>query len=169
MLFSRRGHVVRVDSSAARILIVDDQEVHTRLLRTILQMAGVSNVMTCNDPREATAVFERFAPDIVLLDLMMFPIDGFTVMRQIQQIVGEDNEGPIVFLTADVNPEHRHRALQQGAKDFLSKPFDHDEVVLRIRNLLETRFLYLRLAEMAEGVESLFVEGAAEELGSSLE
>jgi DNA-binding response OmpR family regulator len=155
---------VRVDSSAARILIVDDQEVHTRLLRTILTMAGFSNVMTCNDPREATTVFQRFLPDIVLLDLMMFPLDGFAVMRQIQQIVGEDNEVPIVFLTADVNPEHRHRALQQGAKDFLAKPFDHDEVVLRIRNLLETRFLYMRLNEMAIGVESLFVEGA-EELG----
>ena len=159
---------MRVDSSAARIMIVDDQEMHTRLLRTILQMSGFRNVTTCNDPREAVATFDRVRPDIVLLDLMMFPIDGFTVMRQIQDRVGADDEIPIVFLTADVNPEHRHRALEQGAKDFLSKPFDHDEVVLRIRNLLETRFLYLRLAEMAEGVESLFVEGAAEELGSAL-
>ena len=162
---------MRVDPSGARILIVDDQEMHTRLLRTILQMAGFSNVMTCNDPREAVPAFERFHPDIVLLDLMMFPIDGFTVMRQIQEKVGDDDEIPVVFLTADVNPEHRRRALSQGAKDFLSKPFDHDEVVLRLRNLLETRFLYLRLREMAEGVESLFVEGAvedAEELGSAL-
>jgi DNA-binding response OmpR family regulator len=151
---------VKADPSAARILIVDDQEVHTRLLRTILTMAGFSNVQTCNDPREAAAVFGRYRPDIVLLDLMMFPLDGFTVMRQIQDLVDEDDEVPVVFLTADVNPEHRHRALAQGAKDFLSKPFDHDEVVLRIRNLLETRFLYLRLREMAEGVGSLFVEGA---------
>jgi DNA-binding response OmpR family regulator len=157
---------VKVDPSAARILIVDDQEIHTRLLRTILTMAGFSNVTTCNDPREATGVFQRYAPDIVLLDLMMFPLDGFAIMRQIQQIVGEDDEVPIVFLTADVNPEHKRRALQGGAKDFLAKPFDHDEVVLRIRNLLETRFLYLRLREMAEGVESLFVEGA-EELGAA--
>jgi DNA-binding response OmpR family regulator len=157
---------VKVDPSAARILIVDDQEIHTRLLRTILTMAGYSNVMTCNDPSDAVAVFKRFTPDIVLLDLMMFPLNGFTVMRQIQQIVGEEDEVPIVFLTADVNPEHRRRALEGGAKDFLAKPFDHDEVVLRIRNLLETRFLYLRLREMAEGVESLFVEGS-EELGAA--
>lgn len=157
---------MKVDPTAARILIVDDQEIHTRLLRTILTMAGFSNVTTCNDPREAVAVFQRYAPDIVLLDLMMFPLDGFAVMRQIHEIVGEDDEVPVVFLTADVNPEHRRRALQQGAKDFLAKPFDHDEVVLRIRNLLETRFLYLRLREMAEGVGSLFVEGA-EELGAS--
>jgi DNA-binding response OmpR family regulator len=153
---------VKIDPSAARILIVDDQEIHTRLLRTILTMAGFSNVTTCNDPREATAVFQRFTPDIVLLDLMMFPLDGFAIMRQIQEIVGEDDEVPVVFLTADVNPEHKRRALQEGAKDFLAKPFDHDEVVLRIHNLLETRFLYQRLREMAEGVGSLFVEGAEE-------
>lgn len=151
---------MRVDPSAARIMIVDDQEVHTRLLRTILTMAGFSNVQTLNDPREAAAVFQRFGPDIVLLDLMMFPIDGFTVMRQIQDLVGQDDEVPIVFLTADVNPEHRHRALEQGAKDFLAKPFDHDEVILRIRNLLETRFLYQRLREMATGVESIIVESS---------
>jgi DNA-binding response OmpR family regulator len=164
---------VRFDTSGARILIVDDQELHTRLLRTILQMAGFTNVTTCNDPREAVNIFRRLSPDVVLLDLMMFPLDGFTVMRQIREIVGEDDEVPIVFLTADVNPEHRHRALEEGAKDFLSKPFDHDEVVLRLRNLLETRILYLRLRELAEGVGSLFVEGAesveraAEELGSA--
>ncbi len=151
---------MRVDPSAARIMIVDDQEMHTRLLRTILTMAGFSNVATCNDPRDASALFQRFGPDIVLLDLMMFPLDGFTVMRQIQELVGKDDEVPIVFLTADVNPEHRHRALEQGAKDFLAKPFDHDEVILRIRNLLETRFLYQRLREMAAGVESIMVEGA---------
>ena len=150
---------MNIDPSVARIMIVDDQEMHTRLLRTILTMSGFNNVATCNDPREAIAVFQRFRPDIVLTDLMMFPIDGFTVMRQIQEVVGQDDEVPIVFLTADVNPEHRHRALEQGAKDFLSKPFDHDEVVLRIRNLLETRFLYQRLREMAAGVESIMVEG----------
>jgi DNA-binding response OmpR family regulator len=158
---------VRVDPSAARIMVVDDQEMHTRLLRTILQMEGFTNVLTINDPREAIGAFQRYSPDIVLLDLMMFPIDGFAVMRQIHELVGQDDEVPVVFLTADVNPEHRHRALAQGAKDFLSKPFDHEEVVLRIRNLLETRFLYLRLRELAEGVGALFVEGAAE-IGSAL-
>jgi len=147
---------VKVDPRNARVLIVDDQEMHVRLLRTILTMEGFSNVMTVTDPREALPAFERFGPDIVLLDLMMFPIDGFTVMRQIQDRISDDDEVPIVFLTADVNPEHRHRALAQGAKDFLSKPFDHDEVVLRIRNLLETRLLTLRLREMAEGVKELY-------------
>lgn len=151
---------MKIDPRNARVLIVDDQEMHVRLLRTILTMEGFSNVMTCTDPREAIQVFERFHPDIVLLDLMMFPIDGFAVMRQIQDRIDEDDEVPIVFLTADVNPEHRHRALAQGAKDFLSKPFDHDEVVLRIRNLLETRLLTQRLREMAEGVRELYTTAA---------
>src|SRR6266545_3058632 len=147
---------MRVDTKTARILIVDDQEMHVRLLRTILTMEGFSNVATTTDPREAVTLFDRFRPDIVMLDLMMFPIDGFAVMRQIQDRIPQDDEVPIVFLTADVNPEHRHRALAAGAKDFLSKPFDHDEVVLRIRNLLETRLLTQRLREMAEGVKELY-------------
>lgn len=146
---------MKVDPRIARVLIVDDQEMHVRLLRTILTMDGFSNVLTCTDPREAVPNFQRFHPDIVLLDLMMFPLDGFAVMRQIQDLVADDDEVPIVFLTADVNPEHKRRALAAGAKDFLAKPFDHEEVVLRIRNLLETRFLTLRLREMAEGVTEL--------------
>ena len=139
------------DPRNARILIVDDQEIHIRLLRHILTDAGFTNITGYTDPREAVGCFERIAPDIVLLDLMMFPIDGFTVMRKMQERMLEDDVVPIVFLTADVNPEHRHRALSLGAKDFLEKPFDHDEVVLRIRNLIETRLLHKKLRELAAG------------------
>ena len=139
------------DPRNARILIVDDQEIHIRLLRHILTDAGFTNITGYTDPREAVGVFERLAPDIVLLDLMMFPLDGFSVMRQMQERMLEDDVVPIVFLTADVNPEHRHRALSLGAKDFLEKPFDHDEVVLRIRNLIETRLLHKKLRELAAG------------------
>ena len=139
------------DPRNARILIVDDQEIHIRLLRHILTDAGFTNITGYTDPREALASFERVCPDIVLLDLMMFPLDGFAVMRRMQEQMGEDDVVPIVFLTADVNPEHRHRALSLGAKDFLEKPFDHDEVVLRIRNLIETRFLHRKLRDLAVG------------------
>ena len=139
------------DPVNARILIVDDQEIHIRLLRHILTDAGFTNITGYTDPREAVACFQRLEPDIVLLDLMMFPLDGFTVMRRMQEQMEEDDVVPIVFLTADVNPEHRHRALSLGAKDFLEKPFDHDEVVLRIRNLLETRLLHKKLRELAAG------------------
>lgn len=139
------------DPGSARLLIVDDQEIHIRLLRHILTEAGFTNITGFTDPREALASFERISPDIVLLDLMMFPLDGFAVMRQMHELMEEDDVVPIVILTADVNPEHKHRALALGAKDFLEKPFDHDEVVLRIRNLLETRLLHKKLRDLATG------------------
>lgn len=139
------------DPSGARILIVDDQEIHIRLLRRILTEHGFTNITGFADPREAIASFERVGPDIVLLDLMMFPIDGLTVLRRMQELMAEDDVVPIVILTADVNPEHRRRALAMGAKDFLEKPFDHEEVVLRIRNLIETRMLHRKLRDLAAG------------------
>lgn len=151
------------DPNAAHILIVDDQEIHIRLLRHILTDAGFTNVTGFTDPREAIASFTRIAPDIVLLDLMMFPLDGFATMRKMQDLMAEDDVVPIVILTADVNPEHRHRALAAGAKDFLEKPFDHDEVILRLRNLLEMRLLHQklrRLASEAGGVEQTSVAAA---------
>ena len=139
---------MRHDPASAHILVVDDQEIHIRLLRHILTDAGFSNISGYTDPREALAAMQRVRPDIVLLDLMMFPIDGFTVLRQMNEMMPDDFI-PVVILTADVNPEHRRRALTLGAKDFLAKPFDLDEVVLRIRNLLETRFLYLKMRDLA--------------------
>ena len=140
-----------IDPVNARILIVDDQEIHIRLLRHILTEAGFTNITGYTDPREAIGAFSRIDPDIVLLDLMMFPLDGFSVMRKLHEMMEEDDVVPIVILTADVNLEHRHRALALGAKDFLEKPFDHDEVVLRIRNLIETRLLHKKLRDLAAG------------------
>jgi putative two-component system response regulator len=140
-----------MNPASARILIVDDQEIHIRLLRHILTEAGFTNITGYTDAREAVASFQRIAPDIVLLDLMMRPLDGFGTMRQLHDLMEEDDIVPIVILTADVNPEHRHRALALGAKDFLEKPFDHDEVVLRIRNLLEMRLLHTKLRDLAAG------------------
>ncbi|MGH2727364.1 MAG: response regulator [Actinomycetota bacterium] len=135
----------------ARILIVDDQEIHIRLLRYILTEAGFTNITGFTDAREALASFERIAPDIVLLDLMMHPLDGFGTLRQMHALMAEDDIVPVVILTADVNPEHRRLALELGAKDFLEKPFDHDEVVLRIKNLLEMRLLHTKLRDLAAG------------------
>ncbi len=134
-----------------RILIVDDQEIHIRLLRHILTEAGFTNITGFTDAREAVASFQRVAPDIVLLDLIMRPLDGFGALRQMNELMADDDIVPIIVLTADVNPEHRHRALQLGAKDFLEKPFDHDEVVLRIKNLLEMRLLHTELRDLATG------------------
>ena len=137
------------------ILIVDDQEAHVRLVETILRQGGFTRITTTTDPRNAAALYQRFRPDIVLLDLMMFPMNGFAVMEGLRGLIAGDEYLPIVILTADVNPAHRHRALGLGAKDFVTKPYDHEELVLRVRNLLETRMLFLAVQERDKAIAQL--------------
>jgi putative two-component system response regulator len=139
--------------TTARILIVDDQESNVRLLERLLERAGYDNVIGTTDSRQAAPLFVEFAPDLVILDLMMPHMDGFEVMEALSSEVPDGTYMPILVLTADVSPESRRRALSMGAKDFLTKPFDHDEALLRIRNLLETRSLYLRLQAQNEALE----------------
>jgi putative two-component system response regulator len=134
----------------ARVLIVDDQPKNVLLLRRILEREGFSQIKTTTDSREVLALFAAFDPDILLLDLHMPYVDGFAVMRQIAEALGEDSFVPTVVLTADVSTSARDTALSVGAQDFLTKPFDPVEVVLRVRNLLNTRWLHLRLAERAD-------------------
>ncbi len=142
----------------SRILIVDDESANIRLLGRILERAGYRNVATTTDPLEAIDLFESFEPDLVLLDLNMGPLDGFGVMERLRAWITDDVYLPILVLTADMTPEARQRALSEGAKDFLTKPFDAEEVLLRIRNLLSTRLLHLRLldqnAALEEGVRA---------------
>ncbi|HEX6940827.1 MAG TPA: HD domain-containing phosphohydrolase [Longimicrobiales bacterium] len=144
------------DLTDARILVVDDEPANIRLLERILDRAGYRFVEATTDPREAAELFDDFRPDLVLLDLNMDPLDGFAVMDQLRSRLADEVYLPILVLTADVTPEARQRALSGGAKDFLTKPFDASEAVLRIRNLLETRQLHRRLraqnAMLEEGV-----------------
>jgi signal transduction histidine kinase len=129
----------------ARILIVDDQESNVDLLEAVLRRAGYSQMRALTDSRFVMTQMAEFAPDVILLDLMMPHIDGFQVLRQIQGQVGPTGFLPVVVLTADVSPEAKQQALVMGANDFLTKPFDPAEVALRVRNLLQTRLLYLEL------------------------
>lgn len=129
----------------ARILIVDDQEANVSLLKAILSRAGYSSVASTTDPREVLALCVEFEPDLILLDLHMPHLDGFEVMQQLGPHIIEQGYLPTVMLTADITPEAKQQALSRGARDFLTKPFDATEVMLRIRNLLETRFLHLEL------------------------
>ena len=130
---------------AARIMIVDDEESNLRLLERILQRVGYSNLAALADSRNVLSQFIEWNPDLILLDLHMPHTDGFALMEQLRPLVPHGTYLPILVLTADVNAETKQRALSAGAKDFLTKPFDAIEVLLRIRNLLETRFLYLQL------------------------
>jgi signal transduction histidine kinase len=137
----------------AKILIVDDQEQNVRLLERLLQQAGYTTVESTTDPRRALPLFTEFQPDLILLDLAMPHLDGFGVMRELAGQIATDDYLPILILTADVTPEAKRRALSAGAKDFLTKPFDVVEVVLRIENLLHARFLHRELQIQNETLE----------------
>jgi putative two-component system response regulator len=130
----------------AKILIVDDQAANILLLTRLLQeLGGYSHIASTTNPRETFTLLTDFEPDIILLDLSMPGLDGFGVMEQLAMILPADSFLPIIVLTADISTSTKQRALQAGASDFLTKPFDSTEALLRIRNLLETRSLHLKL------------------------
>ena len=133
----------------AKILIVDDQEANLRLLERILKQGEYTGYRSLNDSRQAASVFREFQPDLILLDLMMPHLDGVAVIEQLRPLT----KGvflPVLVLTADVANESKRRACAAGATDFLTKPFDAVEVLLRIKNLLEMRFLYQQLQRHAD-------------------
>jgi putative two-component system response regulator len=130
---------------SARILVIDDQEANVILLRQILALAGYRQVESIIDPRRAEAVFDAMEPDLVLLDLHMPYLTGLEVLRLLSAKVPPGDYLPVLVLTADANAEAKQACLAGGAMDFLTKPFDAQEVMLRIRNLLETRFLHMEL------------------------
>ena len=132
-------------ATEARVLVVDDQASNVLLLSRILQREGFVHIKTTTDARQAIPLFASFDPDVLLLDLHMPHLDGFEVMRQIGQILGQDAYVPTFVLTADRSTRTRDLALSMGAHDFLVKPLDPTEVVLRLRNLLATRRLHQRL------------------------
>ncbi len=140
---------------AARILVVDDEPGNVRLLEILLRRAGYTDVAGTTDARDVPRLLAGQGADIVLLDLLMPDVSGYDLLAQIPRIVGPDAFLPILVLTADVTREARTQALELGATDFVVKPFDHDEVLLRVANLLETRRLHLRLDDrvraMADG------------------
>jgi putative two-component system response regulator len=145
----------------ARILIVDDEPANVELLRRLLERHGFSKVESTNDPREAASLYVKARPDLILLDLHMPHMDGLAVMDQLNQLA-EASYLPILMLTGDMAPEARREALSRGAKDFVNKPFHSDEVLLRIRTLLETRFLYLQIQSQNQILEAKVRERTAE-------
>lgn len=133
------------DLTAAKIAIVDDEPAIVRFLERLLNGAGYHNLSSITDSRQALDVFRGFQPDLVLLDLLMPHLDGIAVLEQLRAIVPADAYLPVLVLTGDVTPDAKRRALEAGANDFLAKPFERFEMLLRVRNLLETRRLYREL------------------------
>ena len=138
----------------SRILIVDDQAANVLLLERILQQGGYTNFSKTTDPRQVLEFFTLYQPDLVLLDLMMPHIDGYSLLTQLRSRIPDNHYLPILVLTADVAPKAKLRALSLGAKDFLTKPFDATEVLLRVYNLLETRWLSVQLQEQIKALEN---------------
>jgi putative two-component system response regulator len=153
----------------ARILIVDDEPVNVLVLRRLLAGAGYRRVEATTDAGQVLALFLELDPDLILLDLHMPHLDGFQVMEALRPWVPADAYLPILVLTADVTHEARARALAGGAKDFLTKPFDATEALLRVGNLLETRSLHLKLRHHNELLEERVRERTREVEESRLE
>ena len=147
------------DTLNARILIVDDQEANVQLLERLLSQTGYVNVASTTRPTEVAALHQTHRYDLILLDLQMPGMDGFEVMESLKAAAA-DPYLPVVVLTAQ--PAHKLRALQAGAKDFISKPFDLTEVKTRIHNMLEVRLLYKRLESYNEVLEETVRQRTAE-------
>jgi class 3 adenylate cyclase len=137
----------------ARILIVDDEPANVRLLERLLQQAGFARPASTTDPRRAAALAAASEPDLVLLDLLMPDLDGYAVLAQLRAQLPAGAYLPVVVLTADATAAAKQRALAAGATDFLTKPFDATEVLLRIKNLLQTRALHLELQRQNRALE----------------
>jgi EAL domain-containing protein (putative c-di-GMP-specific phosphodiesterase class I) len=127
-----------------RLLAVDDEEVNLALLRTMLKRAGFENVCTVSDSSLAAERIESFEPDLILLDLHMPVIDGYEVLKRLRADPDDEQFLPVIVLTADATDDATRRALALGANDFVTKPFQLTELLLRVHNLLEARILHER-------------------------
>ncbi len=135
-----------------KILIVDDQEANILLLEQMLRGAGYAGITLTTDPTAVCDLHRDNHYDLILLDLQMPCMDGFEVMKGLQAI---ETDGYLSVLAVTAEPAHKLRALQGGAKDFVSKPFDLAEVLLRVHNLLEVRLLHEAARTHGEMQESL--------------
>lgn len=134
---------------ASRILIIDDQAANLRLLEDLFIGEGFTQLVGTTDAKAALGLYSAFDPDLVVLDLMMPELDGYAVLEQLKRRGNPYDFRPVLVITADVTAEAKRRALSLGAKDFLTKPFDTLEAMLRVWNLLETRVLYKRLQALS--------------------
>lgn len=138
---------------SANVLIVDDEAANVLVLERLLSLTGYRNVRSTTDPTEVETLCESFRPDVILLDLHMPRLDGFEVMKRLFREAEPDEYLPVLVLTADITHKSKRAALEGGAKDFVTKPFDHAEVLARVGNLLETRFLHQQLRRHNERLE----------------
>lgn len=136
-----------------RIMIVDDEEALVWALEKLLQQAGYREIATLTDSREALSLFESFRPDLLLLDLQMPYRDGYSILSGLKPQLASDPHFPVLVMTGEVQADAKLRALSEGAKDFVTKPFEQIEVLIRVKSLLETRNLYRTMRSQARMLE----------------
>ncbi len=141
----------------AKILIVDDTKPNVVLLEEMLSGFGYKRIQSVTDSRQAIHMYEVFRPDVLLLDLNMPHVSGFEIMEQLKTIES-DSYAPILVLTAQSDTETKRRALEVGAKDFIVKPFDFNETLQRIGNMLEIRLLHKQTKEQNKYLERTVYE-----------
>ena len=137
------------DILKASILIVDDKEANISLLEQMLRGAGYSSIASTRHPREVCELHRKKHYSLILLDLQMPGIDGFQVMEDLKAI---ETDGYLPVLVITAQPDHKLRALKAGAKDFVSKPFELAEVLIRVYNMLEVRLLHLETRRLYDQV-----------------
>ncbi|MCK6609762.1 MAG: response regulator [Bacteroidia bacterium] len=152
----------------SRILIVDDNHSNIEILKELLELKGYSNIRTTTKPLEAEGIIDQFNPNLLILDLMMPELSGYELMERLKNKGLLDGYMPILVLTADATYEAKKQALQGGASDFLTKPFDLTEVDLRIKNLLTNVYLMNALKIKNLGLSET-VKEKSEELNKSYE
>jgi putative two-component system response regulator len=152
------------DLADAPILMVDDERANILVLERLLQKAGYRNVRSTTDPRTVLGLVAELRPDLLLLDLKMPGLDGFEILELLRVGAAASSEPslPVLVLTADATKETKRRALAAGATDFLTKPFDLDEVLLRIANMLDLRSLTLELRAKNASLEDRVFERTRE-------
>lgn len=147
------------DILAARILIVDDLAANISLFSQLLTQAGYTNISVTKDSTEVVDLHHAHEYDLILLDLVMPGMDGFAVMEALKK-GSKDHYLPVIAITAE--PSHKLQALQAGARDFVSRPFDLLEVTTRIHNMLETRLLYRELGRYNTALEDMVARRTAQ-------
>ena len=139
------------------ILIVDDEAANLKLMDRMLRQHGYQELLLLSDPREVLTAYQARRPDLILLDINMPHLDGYEVMAQLKAL-GDPLLPPVLVLTAQNSKEYLLRALGAGARDFVTKPFDRAELLMRVRNLLDAQLAHRLLHDQAATLEQLVQE-----------